>query len=190
MTKASLRKIYREKRSLLTDTERMKADDLLLIRFQQIALPPVTVLMSYCPSEKHTEPNTWLFSGFLEHMMPGLQVAYPVTNVDDVSITPALADAHTSFEITPLGIEEPVNGTVIDPLTIDLVFVPMLICDEHGFRVGFGKGFYDRFLPRCHPDVLKIGFSYFEPVDHISDTDQFDIPLNICITPQQVYTFD
>ncbi len=186
MLKSELRKIYREKRSLLTAKERNIMDDLLLIQFQKLAIPAIQVLMSYSPSDKHDEPNTYLFSTFLEHMMPGLQTCYPVTDFDNLTMKAILVNEETEFHQNKYGIEEPADGFDIDPKEIDLVFIPMLICDSKGYRVGFGKGFYDRFLPLCREDVIKIGFSYFEPVETISDTHQFDIPLNFCITPEHV----
>jgi 5-formyltetrahydrofolate cyclo-ligase len=69
------------------------------------------------------------------------------------------------------------------------VFVPLLAFDNDGYRVGYGKGFYDKFLAKCRPDVLKVGLSYFDAIDTISDRAQFDIPLNYCITPQRIYEF-
>jgi len=67
--------------------------------------------------------------------------------------------------------------------------VPLLAVDKKGYRVGYGKGFYDKFLPSCKKECLKIGFSYFEPVDEITDKDQFDVPLELCITPHNIYVF-
>jgi 5-formyltetrahydrofolate cyclo-ligase len=189
MLKSELRKVYREKRLLLTATERMKMDDLLLIQFQKLSLDNLQVLLSYSSSDKHAEPNTYLFSTYLEHMIPGLQLCYPVTDFMTLTMKAVEVNDLTDFDITEFGIEEPVNGIEIDPHEIDVVFVPMLICDKAGFRVGFGKGFYDRFLSLCRADVLKVGFSYFEPVDAINDTHQFDIPLDFCITPEKVYQF-
>jgi 5-formyltetrahydrofolate cyclo-ligase len=186
MLKAELRKIYKDKRSILTPQERNKMDDLLLIQFQKMALSNVHVLLSYSPSEKHAEPNTYLFSTYLEYMIPDLKTCYPVTDFENLQLQPRLVNDYTEFHVTKYGIEEPMDGIDIDPKKIDLVFVPMLICDKQGYRVGFGKGFYDRFLALCRPDVLKVGFSYFEPLDNISDTHQFDIPLDFCITPEHV----
>jgi 5-formyltetrahydrofolate cyclo-ligase len=189
MLKSNLRKIYREKRSELKPAERVKMDDLLLIQFQKLSFDALDVLLSYSPSETHTEPNTYLFSSYLAHMIPGLQTCYPVTDFSNLSMKAVRVNDYTEFSLTAQGIEEPVDGIEIDPKEIDMVFVPMLICDTSGYRVGFGKGFYDRFLPLCRADVLKVGFSYFEPVERIDDTHQFDIPLDYCITPERVIEF-
>ena len=86
------------------------------------------------------------------------------------------------------GIDEPADGKIISEDDIDLVLIPLLAFDENGFRAGYGKGYYDRFLARCRKDVIKIGFSFFEPVDEIEDIDQFDISLNYCVTPERLYT--
>ena len=88
-----------------------------------------------------------------------------------------------------LGIEEPSGGTVLAPEVVDVVLVPLLAFDPKGYRVGYGKGYYDRYLFRCRPDVLKIGFSFFEPVDSIDDISLFDVPLNYSITPMRLYEF-
>ena len=69
------------------------------------------------------------------------------------------------------------------------VFVPLLVYDERGYRAGYGKGFYDRYLQLCKDDVIKIGFSYFAPEPLISDVNEFDIPLNFVITPERIYEF-
>ena len=77
----------------------------------------------------------------------------------------------------------------LNPCDVDVVFVPMPAFDAKGCRLGYGKGFYDRVLARCSEDVIKTGFSFFEPVEAISDIDQYDIPLTFGITPNQIYEF-
>jgi 5-formyltetrahydrofolate cyclo-ligase len=69
------------------------------------------------------------------------------------------------------------------------VFIPLLAFDKSGHRVGYGAGYYDRFLSKCKPDCLKVGLSFFEPVDEISDADEFDVKLNHCVTPSKIWTF-
>ncbi|PCJ95381.1 MAG: 5-formyltetrahydrofolate cyclo-ligase [Flavobacteriaceae bacterium] len=86
-------------------------------------------------------------------------------------------------------IPEPVNGIEISSKQIDVVFIPLLAYDSIGNRVGYGKGYYDVFLKKCAPDVIKIGLSLFRPEDEISDTNANDIALDYCVTPEQVYKF-
>jgi 5-formyltetrahydrofolate cyclo-ligase len=70
-----------------------------------------------------------------------------------------------------------------------VVFVPLLACDTKGNRVGYGKGFYDRFLDNCKPNVQKVGLSFFEPIAELKDVNSTDIKLNYLVTPEQVYRF-
>lgn len=86
-------------------------------------------------------------------------------------------------------IPEPEDGLEVSPLKIDVVFIPLLAFDKQGYRVGYGKGFYDKFLKECREDVVKIGLSLFEPVDKISDIEKHDISMDYCVTPKEVYTF-
>jgi 5-formyltetrahydrofolate cyclo-ligase len=55
--------------------------------------------------------------------------------------------------------------------------------------MGYGKGFYDRFLTNCRTGVQKVGLSYFEPLDFIEDTDSFDVMLNACINREKIWRF-
>ena len=64
------------------------------------------------------------------------------------------------------------------PSEIDVVLVPLLCSDGQGYRVGYGKGFYDRFLVKCRPDCRKIGLSYFPPVDRIEDVTESDVKMD------------
>jgi len=190
MTKKELRKIYREKREALTPLQILKMDDLLLIQFQRLAFEDdVHILLNYFPIEQRVEIDTHLFSRYLMHSIPGLHVAYPKIDFKTSTMHPMLVDDKTAFEDNIYSISEPVDARPVDAEDLDIVFVPLLAFDKHGYRVGYGKGFYDRFLKQCRNNVVTIGFSYFEAVDKIDDTNQFDVPLNFCITPQKLYEF-
>ena len=77
----------------------------------------------------------------------------------------------------------------MSPKLLDVVFVPLLIFDLQGQRVGYGKGYYDRFLGQCKKEVIKIGLSFFEPVATIEDLNPYDIPLDYGVTPNGTFTF-
>ncbi|MFZ9002852.1 MAG: 5-formyltetrahydrofolate cyclo-ligase [Robiginitalea sp.] len=99
-----------------------------------------------------------------------------------------LTDA-TVFRNSRWGIPEPVSGIQVIPRQIDVVFLPLLAFDLEGYRVGYGGGFYDRFLANCREDVVKVGLSFFEPVAEISDRHPMDIPMDYCVTPEKIYSF-
>ena len=190
MTKKELRERYKQQRASLPEKERLRLNDLLLIQFQQMQIAPdLNVLLTYWPLDVHHEVNTFLMTDFLHFRIPGLQVAYPVADFDDHSMTIMLVEEDTAFEKNRYGIAEPVNGTIIDPTEIDMIFVPLLVFDKQGYRIGYGQGFYDRFLPSCRKESIKIGFSWFEPVEAIEDIGQFDVPLTTGITPVDIYEF-
>lgn len=100
-----------------------------------------------------------------------------------------LLEQNTELEKNSWGIPEPVAGQVVSPEEIDVVFVPLLACDNRGNRVGYGGGFYDRFLARCRPETLFVGLSFFAPVFEITDVEPTDLPLDYCVTPEGIIKF-
>ena len=84
-------------------------------------------------------------------------------------------------------IDEPSHDEFVEASEIDLVLTPGVCFDRGGHRVGYGKGFYDRFLAACRPDCLKIGLSYFEPVDTIDDVHDGDVKLDFILSADEVF---
>ena len=93
----------------------------------------------------------------------------------------------TILEKNAKGIPEPVeaNETSIDDL--DMIFVPLLISDKHGYRIGYGGGYYDRLLSETK--ALKVGLSLSPPVDMLVQKEEWDIPLDYLITPFKIYNY-
>lgn len=96
---------------------------------------------------------------------------------------------NTKFQKNEYNIPEPIEGIEVPDSKIEVVFVPLLAYDKLGNRVGYGKGFYDRFLSKCKPETIKIGLSFFDPEIEIEDASSMDMKLNYCVTPHQVYAF-
>lgn len=189
MRKSEARKIYREKRMQLTSQQMVKLDDLMLIQFQSAGIPFINSLLSYWPIEENNEPDTHLFTEFLKFRNPELKVCYPVTDFKAGTMQAVVTDVDTPFLKTQLNIHEPDSKDILLPEHIDLVLVPLLAADSQGYRVGYGKGFYDKYLASCRQDCIKVGLSYFEPIDKLDDLREFDIPLDIVITPGNAYVF-
>ena len=109
--------------------------------------------------------------------------------VDDGQMQHYLLTDSTVLSPNTLGIPEPEGGITVKETMIDVVFIPLLAFDDTGNRVGYGKGYYDRFLKNCKSQVIKIGLSFFEAAPTILDITTNDVPLDYCVTPNQVYSF-
>ncbi|MEX0636631.1 MAG: 5-formyltetrahydrofolate cyclo-ligase [Ferruginibacter sp.] len=189
MIKEQLRKLYKEKRASITASEKLKMDDLLLIQFQKLALNIPALIMTYAPFEKMNEFDPQTIADYCYFKNFNQQLFYPVISKYDDQMSCVLVNDQTIFELNKYGIAEPIDAVTMFPEEIDWVFIPLLAFDVRGHRVGYGKGYYDRFLKQCRNDVVKIGFSYFEAEPIISDSNRFDVKLNYCITPEKNYQF-
>jgi 5-formyltetrahydrofolate cyclo-ligase len=111
------------------------------------------------------------------------RVNFQTNEIENLKFTKITKLVKNAWEI-----REPTENQLIETEKIDVVLVPLLCFDRQGFRVGYGKGFYDRFLKNCRADCLKIGLSYFAPVEEIIDTRTFDVNLDFCVTPKKIFT--
>ena len=118
-----------------------------------------------------------------------IKVAWPKIAFPTSTMEAHLIEQNKLFIKNKFNILEPLDGDIVPPDLLDIIFVPLIAFDNKGFRVGYGRGFYDRYLPACRPNAIKIGFSFFEAVDRIDDINEFDVPLNLCITPTCIYEF-
>lgn len=176
---------------MLSTEAQQELDNRLLQQFRSLPLPGnVQYIMGFMPMQKFREPNVLLLIQDIRKRCPELQLAFPRVRKDSIEMDALLVTADTSYILSSWGIQEPEADPVLDPSAIDMIFIPLLAFDDKGYRVGYGKGVYDTFLQRCRPDVFKIGISYFGPVPEISDTYPGDIPLDVCITPDKIHTFN
>lgn len=191
MKKEDIRKIYKEKRVSLSPHLKEKMEDLMLIQFQRLVIDIPSLVMTYSPIKKFNEFDPQLITDYCYFKNPGQQLFYPVVtdHTNPLKMSSVIVDDDTIFKTNRFGIEEPVDGIDMFPTEIDLVIVPLLCFDKKGNRVGYGMGCYDHFLKLCRKDCLKIGFSYFAPVEQIDDTNKFDIKLDYCITPETIFQF-
>ncbi len=189
MTKSELRKIYLDKRKKLNSADYAHFNlQLYNLFFSWIDLSFVRVLHTYLPIPHHNEPDTWPIVDRIRREFPNVRISLPRVGPDDTLENIYFEGMH-QLQITKWNIQEPMQGVPTPPEKIDLVLVPLVICDKQGHRVGYGKGYYDRFLKTCRPDCKKIGLSFFPEVDGIVDASGHDVQLDFCITPDGVLRF-
>ena len=190
MTKAALRQLFLDKRRQLDAGEYRRLNELLCQNFiTHIDISTVQYLHTFLPLAKNKEPDTWAIIRWIQELATSIHIVLPRIASSNGNLESVLLDNNSELQPNPWGIEEPVNGQLIEPTLIDMVLVPMLAFDRQGNRVGYGKGFYDKFLSQCKPTCRRIGLAFYEPVDLIEDTDQYDQKLDEVVTPGGYYAF-
>ncbi|HCM77120.1 MAG TPA: 5-formyltetrahydrofolate cyclo-ligase [Cytophagales bacterium] len=190
-TKTALRTYYLEKRKTISEQEYLQYNLRIAERFFSfIDLSFVKVVHSFLPLTSNKEPDTWLIIDRIRREFPHIRLSIPRINRKTDSLENFFFEGLHQLEENNWGIQQPKQGTPTPPEKIDLVLVPLLIFDEAGHRVGYGKGYYDRFLATCRKDCKKIGLSLFPPITKISDANEKDFPLTACLTPENSYYFE
>ncbi len=188
MIKKELRKEYLKKRKALSEKVYLSScHKIKTLFFEEFAIERNATVHVFLPITKKREIDTWPI--IRELWARGVNVVVPKTNFDTMELAHYQLTSQSIVEKNYWGIEEPIGEKQVDPSTIDIVLVPLLIFDKQGHRVGYGKGFYDKFLAACLPETKKIGMSIFPPIGSIADVHQFDIPLYGCITPRDIIIF-
>ena len=187
MTKSELRKKYKSLRNTLSTAQ---IDDLSMSVANQLLKLPVWEFSFYhifLAIEEKKEVNT----DYILNILSGKDKNIVLSKSDFKSglMTHFLLTDNTKIKKNSYNIPEPVDGIEILNDKIDVVFIPLLAFDTQGNRIGYGKGFYDRFLADCKPETLKIGLSFFEAETEIIDFFESDVKLDYCVTPKQVYGF-
>ena len=190
MTKAALRKIYLAKQeNLSAHLREQKGAQISEQFFARFDLTQINFLHCFLPIEKFNEIDTKIIFERIWHEFPHIKTLAPRVNFQTNEIENLIFRSGTNLVENAWQIREPSGNETIETKKIDAVLVPLLCFDVRGFRVGYGRGFYDRFLNRCRADCLKIGLSYFAPVAEISDAQAFDVKLDFCVMPETTVNF-
>lgn len=187
MNKTDLRTLYKEKRGKM---DQDTIENLSLALANKALKAPIWQFNTYhlfLPIARHKEVDT----SFLLSALQGKDKDVVISRSDfsDGSMRHFLLTEDTAIRVNSYGIPEPQSGPEVQADTLDVVFIPLLAYDRQGNRVGYGKGFYDRFLANCPEHTIKAGLSFFPPCSVIDDIAGQDIALDMCITPEEIYDF-
>ena len=187
MTKYDLRKKYKALRQALSESE--IDDNSLAIANQLLKLDiwEKSFYHIFLAIEEQKEINTDYILNILSGKDKNIVISK--SNFENYSMTHYLLTDNTRIKKNDYNIPEPVDGIEIKPSQLEVVFVPLLAFDKTGQRIGYGKGFYDRFLANCKPETIKIGLSFFEAEDVTFETYKDDVRLDYCVTPNLVYQY-
>lgn len=192
--KAPLRRAALARRQALSPAEIAQRSQRLCEQlFQHFPVAEWRWLHLFLPLARRYEPDTWLIIRRIWAEELPVRLAVPAVQADGISLK--------HYELTPgtrllenrWGIPEPdaTAATEVPPSAFDAVLVPLLAVDAAGHRVGYGGGFYDRFLAQCRPGTQLIGLNVLDeaPVAAIGDVLPTDVSLTAGLTPGGARTF-
>lgn len=102
-------------------------------------------------------------------------------------IVSELRNLEEDLEIGNFGVLEPKKEAIrpTSPDILDLVIVPGVGFDKNGYRVGYGGGYYDRFLPRLSRTIPTVALAFEVQMIEKAPTDDYDFPVQYIITEEQ-----
>ncbi|MEQ9373595.1 MAG: 5-formyltetrahydrofolate cyclo-ligase [Imperialibacter sp.] len=184
MDKQALRKQYLDKRKALSYQEWQAACDSLFDQVKAnkelIGRGPVHIFL---PIEKFKEVDTWPIIRWL--WREGIRTMTSLTDIEQGTLSHVWFDDKTHFNTSKWGIPEPVYTPPADPSLCTVIFVPLLVADKHGNRIGYGKGFYDGFLSSISPATGKVGLSLLPILEEIHEAEQHDVKLDMVLAPER-----
>jgi len=185
--KRALRKKYKQLRKELGKDERETRSLSIANQMLTLDIWEKEFYHVFLPIERLLEVNTEYILSILSGKDKNIVISK--SNFESMEMDHYLLLDNTKIVVNEYGIPEPDSGIPISLDQIDVVFVPLLAYDNSGNRVGYGKGFYDRFLAKCREDVLTVGLSYFEPEVNEIPIKDIDISIKYTISPKKVWKF-
>lgn len=184
--KSLIRKQELLRRKTLTPEKISLLNEKLLGQFCRLDFSEIRTIHLFLPIEEKKEPDTFLFIDWLQRKHPDITIVIPRADFETSLMTHHIFAGREMLQKNKFHIWEPIDDQEHSD-EIDLVLVPLLAVDLQGYRVGYGKGFYDRFLGASA--AFKVGVSFFAPEGEISDVHENDIRLDCCLTPDTIVYF-
>lgn len=187
MNKKELRTKYKTLRKQLSENDIEEMSLAISNQLLKLDIWDKNYFHIFLPIIEHQEVDTEL----ILHLLSGKDknILISKSNFETREMTHFLLTDNTRIKKNEFNIPEPVDGIEVPSKKIEVIFIPLLAFDKKGHRVGYGKGFYDKFLSECQAETIKIGLSFFEAEELIEDIHEGDMQLDYCVTPKTIYTF-
>ena len=143
---------------------------------------------TYLAIPKNKEPKTNQIIG--ESLALGREILVSRTDLKNHQMLHYLFDPKIDLVSNNYGIPEPSSGIKKTLKGVDALIIPLLAIDKKGNRIGYGAGYYDELLSELGgAKAHKIGLCLSAPLDFIPFAESHDVPLDFCITPNNIYKF-
>ncbi|MFN7065067.1 MAG: 5-formyltetrahydrofolate cyclo-ligase [Aquificaceae bacterium] len=180
LEKKELRRLYIDKREKLSKEERERLSESIVNSILNLEdIRKAKKLLLFCPLRG--EPDiTPLFSWVRDE---GKRLLLP--RVEGKELKLIEVDSHEDLSPGAFCILEPTGNKEVSPEEVDFALIPGVLFDREGYRIGFGRGYFDRLL--CRLGGLKVGVCYdFQVVERLP-RDSWDKPVDLVATEEKIY---
>jgi len=185
MNKIEARKKYLDLRKKLDNVQIISKSISISNNLQDLPIWGYNFYHIYLPIKEKNEVDTMPIINILNNKKK--KVLIPKSDFINTTMKSFLLNDNTVLKKNNYGIAEPINNEEFLG-RIDVIFIPLVAYDLIGNRVGYGKGFYDKFLKNQNNKILRVGLSFFNPEKRIK-IDQHDENLDFCVTPNRIFSF-
>ena len=176
------KKVQSERMELPVDEWLEKSDQICEHLLQSEFYSKAGFIHCYISMDERKEVNT---HHFIERaLQDSKQVAVPVTDFEKQSLSHVQIERDSAMKKNKWGVSEPVEKREADISALDLIVIPMAAADKKGNRLGYGKGFYDRFL--IHTSAVKVGLIFQDFIFDEIPAEKFDIKMDIIISEKGI----
>ena len=185
MNKIEARKKYLDLRKKLDNVQIISKSISISNNLQDLPIWKHNFYHIYLPIKEKNEVDTMPIINILNNKKK--KVLIPKSDFNNTTMKSFLLNDNTVLKKNNYGITEPINNEEFLG-RIDVIFIPLVAYDLIGNRVGYGKGFYDKFLRNQNNKILRVGLSFFNPEKRIK-IDEHDENLDFCVTPNRIFNF-
>lgn len=185
MDKKSLRKKVLQKRAELSEESIAKYSNIIANKLYDMdSYKNAKTIMSFISFGDEVNTHEIIKKSISQ----GKSIVVPITIPEPRELKASQVLDFSELELGYYNILTPKKEFIrfIDPNTIDLILVPGVVFARNGYRVGYGGGYYDRFLSKLTKKVDKIGLAFNLQITDEVPTDSFDIPVDLILTEKEI----
>lgn len=186
-SKNKLRKKAIEERSSISTADiELMSEKICSLLSEQNAYKQAKVILFYASFNNEVSTDKMIERAISDKKIVGL----PVVNEENKTMSVKQANCLDDLKVKCLGVRQPAwELPDIDPARLDLVIIPGCCFDKKGYRLGYGGGYYDRFLSTLDNKAVKAGLAFESQVLDCLLVEYHDQKLDILITEKKVYSF-
>jgi len=175
--KARVRDILRARKEAMSPAERLEKSK-LIARHLMLLISSGETVMVFTSKEKEVNTKPLIEALFKEKN----PVVVPIIQKEDVSLRLSYLRDFSALVPSTFGVPEPIGSEIpAKPQDVDVIILPMLGFDRTGGRIGYGAGYYDRFLSK-NPELVKIGIAFGCQEMETLPLDENDIKMDLIVT--------